>query len=72
MHLLGCFWRLLIDLVDCHVPIDALPPPGVGYSLRCGCAGQDEGGECMPWNWLHKFDPILAADGRRYGSKYLV
>ena len=25
-HLCGCFWRLLIDLVDCQLPADAALP----------------------------------------------
>ena len=52
-------------MVDCRVPMDTELSD---FNMRCGCDGPD----CHEWNWLFKFDPVLAADPGRYGSKYLV
>eukprot|EP00291_Cryptomonas_curvata_P028673 CAMPEP_0172214126 /NCGR_PEP_ID=MMETSP1050-20130122/37987_1 /TAXON_ID=233186 /ORGANISM="Cryptomonas curvata, Strain CCAP979/52" /LENGTH=675 /DNA_ID=CAMNT_0012895059 /DNA_START=301 /DNA_END=2325 /DNA_ORIENTATION=- len=67
-HLCGCTWMLLIQTAACKIGADEATP---AFNAACDCAAEGSG-QCADWNWLQRFDPVLAEDDSRPGSKYLI
>uniref|UniRef100_A0A7S0EIX8 Cyclic nucleotide-binding domain-containing protein n=1 Tax=Hanusia phi TaxID=3032 RepID=A0A7S0EIX8_9CRYP len=78
-HIMGCFWRIVIEIADCgtwETPEDAvLQGIDVVYGCQCSYSARDElekiGLICLPWNWMYKYDAQLYLVGSN-ASQYLV
>ncbi|EKX31273.1 hypothetical protein GUITHDRAFT_83268, partial [Guillardia theta CCMP2712] len=78
-HIMGCFWKITIEVADCgrwENPDEAeLQGYPVSYGCQCAYSSHAEleaiGLICLPVNWMYKYDRELYLDGS-VASQYLV